>query len=87
MYSIEVRKDVEKILRKLSKKDKISAIYVSKKVKEIQENPYRFKSLRKPLQNFWRVHIGGYVLIYSIDEKRKRVTIEKYEHHDKVYRV
>ncbi len=87
MYSVEVRKDVEKILKKLSKKDKVSAIYISKKIKEIQENPYRFKPLRKPLQNFWRVHIGSYVLIYSIDEKRKVVIIEKYEHHDKVYRI
>ena len=67
MYSIEVRKDVESVLKKLAKKDKISSRYISKKVKEIIENPYRFKSLRKPLQNFWRVHIGSYVLIYSID--------------------
>jgi len=87
MYKIFIREDIEKILKKLFKKDKISALYISKKVEEIKENPYKFKPLRKPLQGFWRVHIGHYVLIYSIDEKNKIITIEKYEHHDKVYKT
>jgi YafQ family addiction module toxin component len=87
MYSIEVKEETEKVLKKLSKKDRVSSIYISKKIKQIRENPYHFKSLRKPLQNFWRVHIGNYVLIYSIDEKRKTVIIEKYKHHDEVYNI
>jgi YafQ family addiction module toxin component len=87
MYKIELRKEVEKILKKLAKKDKISSIYISKKIKQIQENPYHFKPLKKPLQNFWRVHIGNYVLIYSINEKEKTIIIEKYKHHDEVYLV
>ena len=86
MYNIEIREDVERVLQKLAKKDKISSIYISKKINQIKENPYHFKPLKKPLQNFWRVHIGSYVLIYSIDEKRKVVIIEKYKHHDEVYK-
>ena len=85
MYGIIARKDVERILQKLAKKDKVSSIYISKKIKEIQENPHHFKPLRTPMQNFRRVHIGNFVLIYSIDENKKIVIIEKYEHHDKVY--
>ncbi|GBE20312.1 plasmid stabilization system protein [archaeon BMS3Abin17] len=87
MYNIEIRKDVEKVLKKLAKKDKISSVYISKKIKEIRETPYHFKPLKKPLQNFWRVHIGHYVLIYSINEKTKTIIIEKYKHHDEVYKV
>lgn len=87
MYKIGLRKKVEKVLKKLAKKDKISSIYISKKIKQIQENPYRFKPLRKPLQNFWRVHIGNFVLIYSINENKKVVIIERYKHHDEVYKV
>ena len=87
MYDIEIRKVVEKVLKKLFKKDKISSIYISKKIKEIRENPYRFKPLKKPLQNFWRVHIGNYVLIYSINEKTKTVIIERYKHHKEVYKI
>jgi len=87
MYIIQVRKEVEKVLKKLAKKDKVSSIYILKKIKEIQENPYRFKPLKKPLQGFWRIHIGNYVLIYSIDESNKKVIIEKYKHHDEVYKI
>ena len=85
MYEIKIRKSVERVLQKLSKKDKISSLHISKKIKDIKENPYRFKPLRKPLQNFWRIHIGNYVLIYSIDEKNKTVIIERYKHHKEVY--
>ena len=87
MYDIKVREDVEGILLKLAKKDKISSVYISKKIKQIRENPYHFKSLRKPLQNFWRVHIGNYVLIYSINEKTKTVIIERYKHHKEIYKI
>jgi len=87
MYNIEVKKEVEKVLKKLTKKDKISSIYISKKIKQIRQNPYHFKPLKKPLQNFWRVHIGNHVLVYSINEKTKTVIIERYKHHDKIYRV
>ena len=87
MYDLKVREDVERILLKLAKKDKISSTYISKKIKEIRQNPYHFKPLKKPLQNFWRVHIGNYVLVYSINQKTKTVIIEKYKHHDKIYRV
>ena len=86
MYDLEVRESVDKIFKKLAKKDKISFEYISKKIKEVKENPYHFKPLRAPLQNFRRVHIGNFVLIYSIDENRKTVIIERYEHHDVVYK-
>ena len=87
MYKIHVRKKVERVLRKLAKKDKVTSIYISKKIKEIKENPYHFKPLRKPLQNLWRVHIGNYVLVYSINEKIKTIIIERYKHHDEIYKV
>ena len=77
MYDVEVRKEVERVLKKLAKKDKITSIYISKKIKQIKENPYHFKPLRKPFQNYWRVHIGNYVLIYSIDEKRVTLFLHK----------
>lgn len=85
MYQVKVRKEAERILKKLAKKDKISSIYISKKIKEIQEDPYHFKPLKKPLQNYRRIHIGNYVLVYSIDEKTKSVIIERYKHHDEAY--
>ena len=85
MYNLEIRESVDSIFKKLSKKDKVSFEYISKKIQEIRENPYHFKPLRNPMQNYRRAHIGNYVLVFSIDENRKTVIIERYRHHDKVY--
>ena len=85
MYELEIRENVDKIFRKLAKKDKISFEYISKKIQEIRENPYHFKPLRNPLQNYRRIHIREHVLVYSIDEKSKTIIIERYKHHDEVY--
>ena len=87
MYNLEIRESTDKLFQKLFKKDKVSFEYIFKKMQEIRENPYHFKPLRKPMQNFRRVHIGNFVLIYSINENTKTVIIEKYEHHDKVYNI
>ena len=86
MYNLEVRESVDKIFTKLARKDRISLEYITKKIQEIRENPYHFKPLRKPLQNFRRVHIGNFVLVYSINEKTKTIVIERYKHHDEVYK-
>ncbi len=85
MYNFEIRESVDIIFRKLSKKDKVSFEYIKKKIHEIRENPYHFKPLRNPLQNFRRVHIGNFVLVYSINESTKTIIIERYKHHDEVY--
>jgi len=85
MYNLEIRESVDAIFRKLSKKDRVSFEYISKKMQEIRENPYHFKPLRNPMQNYRRVHIGNYVLVFSIDENKKTVIIERYRHHDEVY--
>ncbi len=87
MYNLEVREGVDKIFSKLAKKDKVSFEYIHKKIKEIQENPYHFKPLKAPMQNYRRVHIGNFVLVYSIDENSKTVIIERYKHHDEAYKV
>ena len=86
MYSLAVKPSVDRVFAKLSKKDpkQIEAVY--KKIDEILINPQHYKNLRKPLQNWKRVHVGSFVLTFSVDENTKTVTIEDYEHHDKIYR-
>jgi len=85
MYALEIRESVDEIFRKLAKKDKVSFEYVKKKIEEIRESPYHFKPLKNPLQNCRRVHIGNFVLVFSINENKKTVVIERYKHHDEVY--
>ena len=87
MYNLEVKEGVDKVFFKLAKKDRVSFEYINKKIQEIRDNPYHFKPLRAPMQNYRRVHIGNFVLIYSINELTKTVIIERYKHHDEAYRV
>ena len=86
LYSLEVVEKVDRIFKKLRKKDSMQFEAVSKKVSEILENPQRFKPLKRPLQDMHRVHVGSFVLVFDIDEERKVVTIRRYEHHDNVYK-
>jgi YafQ family addiction module toxin component len=82
-----MRKSVEKAFHKLSRKNPTQLQAIEKKIVEILQNPQHYKNLRKPLQYLRRVHIDkSFVLVYSIDENRRTVIIEDYEHHDRIYR-
>lgn len=60
---------------------------ILKKVAEILADPGRYKNLRAPLEDWKRVHIDRhFVLCYSIDENQKVVTLEDYDHHDRIYK-
>jgi len=87
MYDIEIREHLDKAFRKLAKKDSRQMEAVAKKVQEIAGDPHAYKPLRFPLAGLRRVHIGSYVLLFSIDEARKTVVLEDYEHHDRVYQT
>jgi len=87
MYSYELRKSVEKIFFKLSKKNPKQLDIIEKKIQEVRKNPYHYKNLRKPLQHLKRVHIDkSFVLAFSVDEKNKNVIFEDYDHHDNIYK-
>ena len=86
MYSLEVVEKVDKIFKKLQKKDVVQFEALSRKVSEILENPYQLKPLKNPMQHMRRVHVGPFVMVYDIDETRMVVTIRRYEHHDNVYK-
>ena len=86
MYSLEVVEKVDRIFKKLRKKDLSQFEALCGKISDILENPQQFKPLKGPMQHMRRVHIGSFVLVYDINEVRKVVTIRRYEHHDNVYK-
>ena len=86
MYGLIIKPAVDRKFSKLAKKDKKQLEYILKKIDEIVQNPQHYKNLRKPLENWKRVHVGNYVLTFSVDENVKTVTIEDYDHHDNIYR-
>lgn len=86
MYRLSIKESLDKKFKKLQKKDKEMLRLIYKKVQGILEDPYRFKPLRKPLQNKHTVHVGGsFVLIYEINEENKMITLLDFDHHDNVY--
>lgn len=88
MYKLAVKESLDKKFKKLQKKDKEMLRLINRKVQDILEDPYRFKPLRKPLQNKRRVHVGGsFVLIYEVNEKEKVVTLLDFDHHDNIYKA
>ena len=88
MHKLEIKEYLDRKLKRLMKKDKEMLLIIDRKVQQILDNPYRFKPLRKPLQNKRRVHIGGpFVLIYEINEKENIVTLLDFDHHDNIYKT
>ncbi|HMB45222.1 MAG TPA: type II toxin-antitoxin system RelE/ParE family toxin [Candidatus Methanoperedens sp.] len=85
-YIIQLDNTLETTLDKLKKKDISLYLRVIHKIIEISKNPELGKPLRKVLKGKRRVHIGTFVLVYSIDKKNEIVTFLEFEHHDKAYR-
>jgi YafQ family addiction module toxin component len=86
MYALEAREHVDRIFKKLAKRNRNQMEIIAKKIQEILEDPHRFKPMHFPLGGMRRTHFGNFVLLFSIDEQRKTVILEDYEHHDNVYR-
>jgi mRNA-degrading endonuclease RelE of RelBE toxin-antitoxin system len=86
MYILETRKHVDEVFKKLTKKNVKQMDLITKKLQEILIDPHRFKPLHFPLTGKRRIHFGSYVLIFSIDEERKTVILEDYDHHDRIYK-
>ncbi len=87
MYSLAIKPELDRKLAKLVKKNKKQYEIIMKKVKEVLQSPQRYKNLRKPLQNWKRVHIDkSFILAFSVNENKRLVTLEDYDHHDKIYK-
>lgn len=82
----EIHPDLDKILSKLSKKDKSQYEQILKKIDEIinSSDIDHYKNLRSPLQNYKRVHIGHFVLLFKIVENT--IIFRYYDHHDSIYK-
>ena len=88
MYSYELKPNLQKILTKLSKKDKNLYEQVLKKIDEII-NTYdvgHYKNLRYNMKDSKRVHVGYFVLIFSYNKKNNFVSFEYFDHHDNIYK-
>ena len=87
MYSFDIRDHLDKIFKKIEKKNKKQLEIIHNKIAEVIQNPQHYKNLRRPLQQLKSVHIDkSFVLLFSVDENIKKVTFEEFDHHDRIYR-
>ena len=87
MYSFEIRDHLDKILKKIGKKNKKQLEIIHNKIAEVIQNPQHYKNLRSPLQHLKSVHIDkSFVLLFSVDENIKKITFEEFDHYDRIYK-
>lgn len=85
VYKIKATDDLTRKLSKLSRKDAALHARLMKKIPEISEAPHRYKEMRNVLKGNYRVHVGNFVLIFSVDDENGIVELKDFDHHDKVY--
>ncbi len=86
-WTDEYSDNLLKIMKKLSKKDPVQFKALCKKRDEILQNPLHYKNLRYNLSDKRRVHVySSFVLVYSVDNKKKTVRFLDYDHHDIIYK-
>jgi mRNA-degrading endonuclease RelE of RelBE toxin-antitoxin system len=86
----KIHSDLDEILQKLSKKDKLLTLRILDKITEIKnsQDMEHYKNLRSPLQIYKRVHISQkYVLIFKYLKAEKLVLFRCFEHRDNVCKI
>lgn len=90
MYNIKINPELLEELENIREKDSKSYQNIVKKVQSVANilelNPNHCKNLRKPLQDYKRVHINkSFVLVFKVDDKNKEMILMAYDHHNKIY--
>jgi mRNA-degrading endonuclease RelE of RelBE toxin-antitoxin system len=87
MYLDRYSEEITRKLAKLKKKDSKQYEIVRRKMDWILANPeHRYKDLHYDMKGINRVHIGHFVLTFTIDFVNKIISFEDYDHHDKIYK-
>jgi YafQ family addiction module toxin component len=88
MYNFKKSKNLDRILLKLSKKDKDLFEQVIKKIEEVinSHNINHYKNLRHDLKDYKRVQVGSFVLVFKYNEKENLIYFIDFDHHDKIYK-
>ena len=86
VYGLEIPPDIEKNFNRLLKKDRALWGRIEKLLDEILQRPNEIGSPKKyRLKGYRGHHMGPFVLLWSVDEKDKKVRIVLFEHHDDAY--
>ncbi len=85
-YALKVKPHLDKLFRKIGRRDPQQLNAIQKKISQIVEDPNRFKPLSGAMKNKRRVHVySSFVMVYEIHENEKIVELWDYDHHDNIY--
>jgi YafQ family addiction module toxin component len=87
MHKFEISENLEQILVRILKKDKILYEQIRKKISEIvnSEDIEHYKNLKYNMKDCKRVHIGHFVLVFRFDKTNNTIIFDDFDHHDKIY--
>ena len=87
MYNYEIEPSLQKILNKLSRKDRQLYEQVLKKVEEVINSfdAEHYKNLRYDMKDRKRAHIGHFVLVFKFIKQENKIIFVDFDHHDNIY--
>ncbi len=76
---------------KIAKKDKVLALNLKKKVKEVISDNLisidRYKNLKSPLNEYKRIHLTSeFILLFIVDKENKHIIFMDVTHWDNAYK-
>jgi mRNA interferase RelE/StbE len=84
VYEIFIEKKAEKDLRRLPKNYQNKII---QKILNLKDNPKPIEARKiTSSENYYRVRVGDYRIIYEINYKEKRINIFRVRHRKEAYR-
>lgn len=87
MYNYEIQPSLQKILNKLSKKDKSLYEQIINKIEEIinSGDVEHYKNLKYNMNDRKRVHLGHFVLVFKFLKLDNKIIFVDFNHHDRIY--
>ena len=87
MYNYEIEPSLQKILNKLSRKDRQLYEQVLKKVEEVINSfdAEHYKNLRYDMKDRKRAHIGHFVLVFKFIKQENKMIFVDFDHYDNIY--
>jgi mRNA interferase RelE/StbE len=86
MYKISIKKSAAKELEELP--NKITAL-ITTAILQLAHNPrpQGYKKLKGKILELWRIRIGNYRVIYTIDDGIKIIDVQKVGHRKDIYEL
>jgi len=84
MYKVELARDSEKFIRKQNKSLQAKLVAVLRKLAE-NPRPSKAKKL-KGLDGLYRVRVGGYRIVYCVEDGNLVVLVVRIAHRKEVYK-